>query len=56
MNFLFSQYKRTYNNFDKCMECFEDLIRIAQYQQNYEIAKRIEQLLNDLEVKNNGKR
>jgi len=48
-NFLFKQYDRTYNNFDKCMACIEDIVLIAQKQENYEIAKRIEQLLNELE-------
>ena len=49
-NFLFKQYSRTYNNFDKCMACFEDLILIAQKQQNYEVAERIKTLLNELEL------
>ena len=48
-NFLFKQYDRTYNNFNKCMTCIEDIILIAQKQENYEIGKRIEQLLNELE-------
>jgi hypothetical protein len=48
-NFLFKQYDRTYNNFDKCMACIEDIVLIAQKQENYEIGKRIEQLLNELE-------
>ena len=48
-NFLFKQYSRTYNNFDKCMACIEDIVLIAQKQENYEIGKRIEQLLNELE-------
>lgn len=49
-DFLFRQYKRTYENFDKCMACIEDIILIAQKQENYEIGKRIENLLADLEV------
>lgn len=54
-NFLFKHYDRTYKNFDKCMACIEDLIVICQKQQNYEIGKRIEQLLNELEkVKDNN--
>lgn len=47
--FLFKHYARTYENFDKCMACFEDIVLIAQKQENYEIGKRIEQLLNELE-------
>lgn len=49
-NFLFKQYDRTYNNFDKCMACFEDLIKICQKQQNYEIAERIKTLLSELDL------
>lgn len=49
-SFLFKQYDRTYKNFDKCMACIEDIVLIAQKQENYEIGKRIEQLLNELEV------
>ena len=48
MKFLFKQYSRTYNNFDKCMACIEDIVLIAQKQQNYEIGKRIEKLLSEL--------
>lgn len=54
-NFLFKQYDRTYKNFDKCMACIEDIVLIAQKQENYEIGKRIEKLLNELEkVKDNN--
>ena len=49
-NFLFKQYDRTYNNFDKCMACFEDLIVICHKQQNYEVAERIKTLLSELEL------
>lgn len=48
-NLLFKQYDRTYNNFDKCMACIEDIVLICQKQENFEIGKRIEQLLNELE-------
>ena len=48
-NLLFKQYDRTYNNFDKCMACIEDIVLICKKQENYEIGKRIEQLLNELE-------
>ena len=48
-NFLFKQYDRTYKNFDKCMACIEDIILICKKQENYEIGKRIEQLLKELE-------
>lgn len=47
--FLFKQYDRTYKNFDKCMACIEDIVLIAQKQENFEIGKRIEQLLKELE-------
>ena len=36
-NFLFKQYDRTYKNFDKCMACIEDIVLIAQKQENFEI-------------------
>lgn len=48
-DYLLKHYARTYENFDKYMACFEDLIVICQKQENYEIGKRIEQLLNELE-------
>lgn len=48
-DYLLKHYARTYENFDKCMACFEDIVLIAQKQENYEIGKRIEQLLNELE-------
>lgn len=48
-DFLFKQYDRTYKNFDKCMACIEDIVFIAQKQKNFEIGKRIEQLLKELE-------
>lgn len=47
---LLKHYARTYNNFDKCMACFEDLIVIAQEQNNYRIANRIQDLLSELEL------
>ena len=50
-DYLLRHYARTYENFDKCMACFEDLIKICQKQQNYEIAERIKVLLSELEVK-----
>lgn len=46
---LFKEYKRTYENFDKCMEAFEKLVIICEKQQNYEVAKVIEETLNKLE-------
>lgn len=49
-NFLLKHYARTYENFDKCMACFEDLIVICQKQQNYEIAERIKTLLSELDL------
>lgn len=50
-DYLLKNYARTYENFDKCMACFEDLIIIAQEQQNYRIAYRIQDLLSELELK-----
>lgn len=56
INFLSKQYDRTYKNFDKCMACIEDIVLIAQRQQNYEVAERIKTLLSELElVKENEK-
>ena len=46
---LFTQYKRTYENFDKCMEAFEQIILICKKQENFEIAKVIKDTLNKLE-------
>lgn len=48
--FLSKHYKRTYNNFDKCMACIEDIVLIAKNQENYEVGERIKKLLNELEV------
>ena len=47
---LQKEYERVYKNFDLCMECIEDIILIAQKQQNYEIGKRIEKLLTELNL------
>lgn len=49
-DYLLKHYARTYENFDKCMACFEDLIVIAREQQNYRIAYRISGLLSELEL------
>lgn len=49
-DYLLKHYARTYENFDKCMACFEDLIVICQKQQNYEIAERIKTLLSELDL------
>lgn len=49
-DYLLKQYSRTYENFDKCMACIEDIVLIAKKQENYEIGKRMEQLLNELDV------
>lgn len=49
-DYLLKHYARTYENFDKCMACFEDLIIIAQEQQNYRIAYRIQGLLSELDL------
>lgn len=49
-DYLLKHYSRTYENFDKCMACIEDIVLIAQKQQNYEIAERIKNLLGELEL------
>ena len=55
-DYLLKHYSRTFENFYKCMACFEDVIKICQKQQNYEIAERIKTLLSELElVKENEK-
>lgn len=51
---LLRHYARTYENFDKCMACLEDLIIIAQEQHNYRIAYRIQGLLSELELHTEG--
>lgn len=48
---LFDEYKRTYQNFDMCMEAFEHILIICKEQNNIEIAKVIEDTLDKLEVK-----
>lgn len=48
---LINEYKRTYENFDKCMAAIEDIVIICSKQNNYEIGKRIEKLLKELEIK-----
>lgn len=45
---LLNEYKRTYENFDKCMEAFEQILIICKKQKNLEIAKVIEKTLNKL--------
>lgn len=49
MTNLLKHYDRTYHNFDKCMACIEDIVLISQKQNNYEIGRRVEKLLNELE-------
>ena len=49
-NLLKKQYTRTYQNFDKCMACIEDILIIAMNQKNYAVAQRIEKLLDELET------
>lgn len=48
---LLNEYKRTLENFDKCMEAFERIIIICEKQKNYEVAKVIESTLNKLDSK-----
>lgn len=48
---LINEYKRTYENFDKCMQCIEDIIIICARQENFEVGRRIERLLDELERK-----
>lgn len=45
---LKEEYDKLYNKYDKCLECLEELLIIAAKQENYEIGKRIEKLLNEL--------
>lgn len=49
---MLKHYKRTYENFDKCMECIEQIVLIAHAQNNKEICKPIEELMEKLEVVN----
>lgn len=49
---LFKQYTRTYDNFDKLMQCLYDITIFCKGQGNYTIAGIIEDCLNSLEVKN----
>lgn len=50
LKLLLNEYKRTLENFDKCMEAFERII-ICEKQKNYEVAKVIESTLNKLDSK-----
>lgn len=52
---LFDEFKRNYQNFDKCMEAFEQILIICKEQNNYTIAKVIEDTLDKLEVKKDCK-
>ena len=55
MRELFNEYKRNYLNFDKCMKAFEQILIICKEQNNYTIAKVIEDTLDKLEVKDDCK-
>ena len=46
---LFKEYSRVHRNFDICMLCIEDIMKIAAKQNNIPIAERVKELLNDLE-------
>lgn len=52
---LFDEFKRNYQNFDKCMEAFEQILIICKEQNNIKIAKVIEDTLDKLEVKKDCK-
>lgn len=46
---LKEEYQRVYKNFDKCMQAFEEIIKICQIQRNYVVASIIEECLSSLE-------
>lgn len=50
---LFKQYKRTYENFDRVMECLYDITLFCKGRRDYVIGGIIEDCLNDLEKANN---
>ena len=48
MELLKEAYRRTFDRYQMCLKCIEDILEIAKEQDNYTVGKRIEQLLNDL--------
>lgn len=51
---VFKQYARTYENFDRVMECLYDITLFCAGRRDYVMGGIIEDCLKDLEV-NNGK-
>ena len=48
---LFKQYTRTYDNFDKLLQCLYDITIFCKGQNNQVITGMIEDCLNSLEFK-----
>ena len=48
---LFEQYTRTYNNFDRVMQCLYDIAIFCAGRKDYILGGIIEDCLNDLERK-----
>lgn len=46
---LINEYKRTFENFDLCMKCIENIVLIARSQNNFEVTLPIVELLDRLE-------
>ena len=44
----FEEYTRVWKNFDSCMACIMEIMEIAAKQNNIEIGKRVESLLNEI--------
>lgn len=48
---IFNEYTRTYDNFDKLMQCLYDITLFCKGRKDYIIAGIIEDCLNSLEKK-----
>ena len=46
---IIDEYKRVYNNYDKCLECLEDLLEIGNDKMYIDIIERIGVLLSQLQ-------
>ena len=46
---IVNEYKRIYENFDKCLKAFEQILLVCTEQNNYIIGKIISETLDNLE-------
>lgn len=50
---FFKEYERSYKNFDRCMQAFEEIILICQARKDFTIAEIVTRCINELDVKKN---